>query len=201
MKRARNVLGVAIVVAATACVPQKEAPSRSPAEIQIAQDVFARANAERTARGLPMLPWDPSLESVARAWAREMAATGYRHMEPSPQVSGYWWAGDLIHHLNPIDGSLAGQPTSGALFRDWMWSSGHRAFVVSPNIDAGAVGVYCAPDGHIWAVFMVGVVEYRGDVAPPANGGPSVQDSNDGMTCFRGHRGHNPRWPSAVAPR
>jgi uncharacterized protein YkwD len=178
------VLGISLA-SALGCTAPAEVYPQTPAEYEIARDVFNRTNTERAARGLQPLTWDPQLASVGAAWAREMAATGYRHMAPPPKVGGYWWAGDLVHHLGPVSNALAGEPTSGALFRDWMWSSAHRVLMVSPNVDAGAVGVYCAPDGHAWAVFLVGVVKYRGQVSQPANGGPRVQDTNDGFTCSR----------------
>lgn len=143
----------------------------------IALDVFARINAERSARRVAPLVWDQTLASDATAWAKEMSRTGFRHAWLDRII------GENIHH--PTGWCAYGTcvlPTSGLLHRDWMRSADNRDNIVEPGYVIGGVGVYCGPDGTLWAVERFGL----GFGTLSAGGSPAtpvVHDDIDGIAC------------------
>jgi uncharacterized protein YkwD len=110
-----------------------------------AQDFYSRLNAERAARGRPGLAWDGGLAAYATNWSRTMAHSGFRH-----STLGNMWS---VGSYNMIGENIAmgTGATAGTLHVAWMHSSGHRQNMLSPSFDVVGVGVYCAPDGTMWA--------------------------------------------------
>jgi hypothetical protein len=81
--------------------------------------------------------------------------------------------------------------TSGSVHTGWMHSEGHRQNVLQPGYDAIGIGVYCAPDGLIWAVENFG--RYTSSSRPPySESSPTLQPLTrpgaDGRTCSGEHR-------------
>lgn len=147
------------------------------AESSIARDVFTRINAERAARHVAPLVWDPTLAADAAAWAREMSRTGYRHAAVKPGI------GENIHSPGGwCDDGACHLPTSGLLHRDWMQSSGNRDNVVEPGYVIVGVGVYCGPDGTLWAVERFGI-GFSGLSAGGTPATPVVRDDTGGVDC------------------
>lgn len=155
-------------------VPPAVAPGAADA---IARDLFARANAERSARGVAPLTWDARLAAEAQDWAREMSRTGYRHADLPSTV------GENIHMPSGwCDDTGCHHPTSGLLHRDWMASTGNRDNIVERGYVIAGFGVYCAPDGTLWSVerFGVGFEGLSSGGSPPA---PIARPDTGGAGC------------------
>lgn len=122
----------------------------SNSENTIAQDMFARVNAERGARGLRALNWDNGLASNARNWSVNMSANNnFAHSNLYPLLERFQTAAENI--------GVGGRgTTSGALHVAWMRSTGHRVNLLAPNLDVIGIGVFCAPDGRLWATQQFG---------------------------------------------
>lgn len=109
-------------------------------------DLFVRLNAERKARGLPALKADAGLSAAARTWSATMSASGFRHSDLTRLFGGKFnFVGENIAWAR---GSGA---TAGTIHRMWMYSSGHRENILGVAYDTVGIGVYCAPDGTMWA--------------------------------------------------
>jgi uncharacterized protein YkwD len=109
-----------------------------------ALDLFNRLNDERQARGLAPLTWDPNLAAYATHWSRVMGNSDMHHSNIGSLLGPYNYVGENI-----AMGS-AGVPAS-ALHVNWMHSQGHRDNILAPGFQHIGVGVYCAPNGSIWA--------------------------------------------------
>ena len=106
-------------------------------------DLFARLNDERRARGLGPLAWNAELASYAASWSRTMASSSMHHSN----------IGSLLNSFDYVGENIAmgrGVPAS-SLHVAWMHSPDHRDNVLSPGFQAAGIGVYCAPDGSMWA--------------------------------------------------
>ncbi len=135
-----------------------------------AQDFLARLNAERAARGRPVLAWDPALADYARSWSQTMSGSGFRHSNLGDilQTDRFGLVGENISsgHGNEV--------TAGSLHSAWMSSDGHRENMLSPAWDLVGIGVYCAPDGSMWATTNFGRTMGAG-AAPPRPPMPPTQ--------------------------
>ncbi|MCZ2840031.1 CAP domain-containing protein [Modestobacter sp. VKM Ac-2985] len=172
---------------ASAPAPQS-APAGGPeasAEEQIARAVFDRVNAEREARGLEPVAWNDALAAVGRDWSAEMADTGeFQHQDiqavlQGDELSGFRAVGENIF-------TATGPVPAGTIHAGWMRSAGHRANILNPGWDRLGVGVFCAPDGSVWATQEFGRTagSERPAVAtttPPAE--PITRPDDDGPTC------------------
>ena len=137
-------------------------------ETNIAQDMFNRANAERTARGLRALTWDNALAQNARNWSRSMSANNnFSHSNIYPLLQRFQTAAENI-------GVGGGGATSGAIHNAWMKSTGHRVNLLAPNLDVVGIGVFCGPDGRMWATQQYG--RYVNSSLPSGFGSTPSQD-------------------------
>ncbi len=132
-----------------------------------ASDLFARLNAERAARGLPPLAWNAALATYATNWSRDMSTHGFRHSNIGSLLGSFDYVGENI-----ANGSSG--VTASALHVAWMKSTGHRDNMLSPGFAAVGVGVYCAPDGSMWATADFGRPWSAGP--PPSYSGNTPQD-------------------------
>ncbi len=152
------------------------APSKASAA---ATDLFNRLNDERQARGLAPLSWDPYLAAYATNWSRTMGNSDMHHSNIGALLGPYDYVGENI-----AMGS-AGVPAS-ALHIHWMQSQGHRDNILSPGFQRVGVGVYCAPNGSIWATEDFGRPMSSG-YPPPYNGNtpvnPIVRTDADHLGC------------------
>jgi len=149
-------------------------------EAAIAAEYFARLNEERAARGLHALAWDGGLADHARAWSVEMqASNSFRHSNLNPLLGTYSAAAENI--------ARGGRGvTAGAVHLAWMKSDGHRHNILAPNLDVIGIGVYCAPDGSLWATQQFG--RLQGSSRPSGFGSvpptdPIVRPDTGGATC------------------
>jgi uncharacterized protein YkwD len=134
--------------ATVALSPTSEPPTCGPIGTSMAalatKDLFARLNAERAARGLAALRWDPTLATYAGSWSANMAAHGFRHSDIGGLLGSFNYVGENI-----AMGSRG--VTAGALHVAWMHSDGHRSNMLAPGFNRVGIGVYCASDGSLWA--------------------------------------------------
>ena len=134
-----------------------------------ARDFYDRLNAERAARGRPALVWDPALANYASSWSQNMAANGFRHSN----IANMWGIGSYNTIGENIAMGYGSGTTAGTLHVAWMNSSGHRQNMLSPQFDSVGIGVFCAPDGAMWATTSFAHRAAAGP-APAAAGVPPV---------------------------
>lgn len=174
-----------LVASAPAPQPAPAGDPAAPAEEQIARAVFDRVNGEREARGLEPVAWNDALATVARDWSTEMADTGvFEHQDirallQGDELSGFRAVGENIF-------SATGPVPAGTIHAGWMRSDGHRANVLDPGWDRLGVGVFCAPDGSVWATQEFGRTA-GSDLPAVASATPPVEPitrpADDGPTC------------------
>jgi uncharacterized protein YkwD/ribosomal protein L24E len=147
---ARSAAGYWIAFAnaqAYAISPVEAAPKCGPNTGSItgagAADLFARLNDERRARGLPALRWNAELASYATSWSRSMASSSMHHSNIGSLLNSFDYVGENIAYGK-------GAPES-SLHVAWMHSQDHRDNMLSPGFTDVGIGMYCAPDGSMWA--------------------------------------------------
>jgi uncharacterized protein YkwD len=167
--------------------PEATSPPAATGEGEeaIAGALFERVNDERRERGLEPVEWDEQLAELAREWSREMADIGLQHRELDQglipdRLDGFVGVGENI--FSATAAVPAGQAHVG-----WMESDSHRANLLSPNWDRLGVGVYCAPDGRVFATQNFGRTAQAGppqeaaDEPPPTQ--PISRPETDGPSC------------------
>ena len=132
---------------AYALSPLKRAPTCGPnTQTKMgaaAADLFTRMNDERRARGLGPLRWNPSLATYASNWSRTMAASGMHHSNIGSLLNAFDYVGENI--------AMGRNAPESSLHVAWMHSQDHRDNILSPGFTDAGIGVYCAPDGSMWA--------------------------------------------------
>ena len=134
-----------------------------------ARDFFDRLNAERAARGLPAVGWDPRPRGATR---RLEPVTCRRTASATATSATCSTAGgsDMVGENIAVRASAG--VSAGGLHGAWMHSDGHRANMLSPAYDLVGVGVYCAPNGSMFATTSFGRSMSLG--AAPGAGTPPV---------------------------
>ena len=106
------------------------------------QQVFALTNAQRTTNGCPVLTWNSTLATVARAHSQDMATKNYCDHNslngtttPAQRLTaaGYVWR-------QMAENIAAGQATPADVVATWMGSAGHRANVLNCSLKDIGVG-------------------------------------------------------------
>ncbi len=145
-----------------------------------AADLFGRMNSERGARGLAPLAWNPTLANYAAAWSQTMGGSNLHHSNIASLLGPFDYVGENI-----AMGSAG--VSAGALHVAWMHSQEHRDNILSPGYQEVGIGVYCAPNGSIWATTEFARPTTSGP--PPAGytGGtaasPVARPDSDSLTC------------------
>jgi uncharacterized protein YkwD len=151
----------------------------------LTNDLFDRLNAERRARGLAALKWDPDLARVAGDWSEHMASTGnFAHRDLGaagglPGMSKFSALGENIAWVE-------GYPSMGnQLHVGWMKSEGHRANMLQRGFDSVGIGVVCS-GGRAWATQNFGRLDSSSapsmSSSTPAEQ-PIVATRDDGVRC------------------
>lgn len=133
-------------------------------------DLMTRINDERAARGLGALAWDEELAAGARSWAAGMSRSGMAH---SPGAGRSY--GENVQSLS--------WATSGALHLTWMKSAPHRDNIVWPAYGSVGVGIYCAPDGVVWAVERFARIDPAKQTPMGSSPTPLVHGDEGGPAC------------------
>lgn len=148
--------------------------------VAIRSDLWARLNAERSARGLPALKWNGRLSEYGAAWSKKMATkVGFKHSDLSAMAKDYDYAGENI-----ATGSKG--VSAAGIHKGWMQSQGHRDDMLSPGFTEAGIGIYCAPNGSIWATTEF-VRRWASGSPPPYAGNtpatPFARPDADKVTC------------------
>ena len=137
--------------------------------LQIDMTMLCLHNAERRARGLSQVRWNPALAEAALRHARDMVARHYfaheapggaSHMDRlaatgyAPSV-GCWSAAENM-------GLSRGPSTPRQLWLAWMRSPAHRANIVDPRWQDFALGVVgSSPQGDATGLTVVSMFGVR----------------------------------------
>jgi uncharacterized protein YkwD len=152
---------------------------------RLANDLFARLNAERKARGLAALDWDGALAGMAEDWSAQMARTGnfsHRDLGAASGLPGVGKFSALGENIAWVEG----YPSMGyQLHVGWMRSEGHRANMLQPGFDAVGIAVVCS-GGRAWATQNFGRLDSSNapsmSSSEPAEQ-PIVATRSDGVRC------------------
>ena len=152
-------------------------------ETAVAREVFDRVNAERRARGITPLLWDPELAATAAGWSREMAGHGFRHSDLRTAMEEHENRYNRLgENIFAGSGSYA---DAGSAHTAWMVSSSHRLNVVQPGFTSVGIGVYCDGAGRAWVTQRFGTHRDHGlpsqsESAPAA---PLASPQDAGASC------------------
>lgn len=153
-------------------------PIRPPSKAVVAEwDFFARINAERRARHIPILQNSKVLTPWVVNWARSMATTdGYGHSDLKKLLGTFNFLGENI---------AEGGADAGTLHDDFMRSAYHRDNLLNPQFVVMAIGVFCDKHGTMWVVEDFGRPWSRGfpKTVPPSPPAPIARPSADKNTC------------------
>ncbi|MBI2683673.1 MAG: CAP domain-containing protein [Acidobacteriales bacterium] len=137
----------ALVLAALHCHAQAEPAFREDLE----KELFARANQERTQRGLPAYRWNDRLNQSARAHALKLGE--YRMLshqfKDEPPLAVRISATELHFSAAAENIGLSTEPLD--VHEGWMESAGHRANILSTEYDSLGVAVFRRGD-YFYAV-------------------------------------------------
>jgi len=116
-----------------------------------AEQLFALANQARAEQGAAPLKWDAALATAARQHCVRMVAEGQISHRYGGEPSVTERAGQAGAHFSLIEENVAIGPDAGAIHNGWMHSPGHRANLLSPEVDRVGVAVV-ASRGVLYAV-------------------------------------------------
>jgi len=146
------------VVAALAMPAAGVAQSNSPAHDRgsgnmhaEAGRIFALANQVRAQAGVGRLDWDPALADAALQHCLRMAAEGpiSHQYDGEPDLSTRTAQAGARYSV--IEENVAMGPSADTIHDEWMHSPGHRANLLSPDVDRVGVAVVAAR-GELYAV-------------------------------------------------
>ncbi len=115
------------------------------------RQLFALANQARAQAGVGRLEWDPALAAAALQHCERMAKEGpiAHRYGGEPDVSGRAAAAGA--HFSVIEENVAVGTSAPVIHEEWMHSPGHRANLLSPEVDHVGVAVVEAR-GVLYAV-------------------------------------------------
>lgn len=126
---------------------------RRPGELmpQAAEQVFALANRARAQAGAGRLEWDDALAEAARQHCLRMVAEGPIAHRYNGEADMAGRAGQAGAHFDVIEENVAVGPTAAAIHDEWMNSPGHRANLLSRDVNRVGISVIAAR-GVLYAV-------------------------------------------------
>ncbi len=144
-----------LVLAAALAMPALAAGQWGPAGVDQrggnqqaeAGQIYALANEARAQAGVGRLEWDPALAAAALQHCLRMAAEGpiAHQYSGEPDLSAR--AAQAGAHFSVIEENVAVGPSAGTIHEEWMQSPGHRANLLSPDVDRVGVAVVAARGG------------------------------------------------------
>ena len=116
-----------------------------------AGQIFALANQARAQAGVGRLDWDPALADAALQHCQRMAAEGpiSHQYNGEPDLSAR--TAQAGAHYSVIEENVAMGPSADTIHEEWMHSPGHRANLLSPDVDRVGIAVVAA-HGSLYAV-------------------------------------------------
>jgi uncharacterized protein YkwD len=142
--RALSVLLMAALVAAGAqlCLAQQASGGRDWRAAD--EEIFELVNEARSQAGASQLRWDPALAAAALEHCRRMVAEG----AISHQYRGEPELSERVEragaHFSVVEENVATGPSPVALHDEWMNSPGHRANLLSSQVDRVGIAVIVA---------------------------------------------------------
>lgn len=145
---------LAMLAAPVAVVAQMygQGPGQGSGDLRAASEqIFALANEARAQAGVRRLEWDPALAAAALRHCERMVAEGpiSHRYGGEPDLSAR--AAQAGAHFGVIEENLAVGPSADSIHEEWMQSPGHRANLLSPDVDHVGVAVV-AVRGVLYAV-------------------------------------------------
>jgi hypothetical protein len=141
-----------ILAAAILCVAARaQWPARGGNMQEAAEEIFALANRARAQAGVGRLEWDPALAAAALQHCQLMVYQGSisHRYQGEPELSARAAAAGA--HFSVIEENVAIGPSAGTIHQEWMQSPGHRANLLSPEVDRVGVAVVSSR-GTLYAV-------------------------------------------------
>jgi uncharacterized protein YkwD len=152
LARGLFVLAVLALPALAAAQWNSPAPGQRSANLPAeAEEIRALANEARAQAGVGRLEWDRALAAAALQHCLRMAAEGpiSHQYRGEPDLSAR--AAQAGAHFSVIEENVAIGPSGDAIHEEWMQSPGHRANLLSPDVDRVGVAVVAAR-GVLYAV-------------------------------------------------
>jgi len=106
-----------------------------------AEQLFTLANQTRAAQGLGTLTWDPALATAAMKHCQRMTVEGPISHRYGGELDLTSRAGQAGAHFSLIEENIAVGPSPDRIHTGWMNSPGHRANLLSPDIDREGIAV------------------------------------------------------------
>ncbi len=116
-----------------------------------AEEIRAMANQARAQAGVGRLEWDQALAAAALQHCLRMAAEGPISHQYSGEPDLSARAAQAGAHFSVIEENVAIGPSADAIHEEWMESPGHRANLLSPDVDHVGIAVVAAR-GVLYAV-------------------------------------------------
>jgi Cysteine-rich secretory protein family len=113
--------------------------------------IFALANQARAQAGVGRLDWDPALADAALQHCLRMAAEGPISHQYNGEPDLTARTAQAGAHYSVIEENVAMGPSSDMIHEQWMHSPGHRANLLSPDVDRVGIAVVAA-HGSLYAV-------------------------------------------------
>jgi hypothetical protein len=116
-----------------------------------AEEIRAMANQARAQAGAGRLEWDQALAAAALQHCLRMAAEGPISHQYRGELDLSARAAQAGAHFSVIEENVAIGPSADAIHEEWMQSPGHRANLLSPDVDRVGIAVVAAR-GVLYAV-------------------------------------------------
>jgi hypothetical protein len=116
-----------------------------------AEQLFALANQTRAEHGLGRLKWDPALAVAAQRHCQRMTVEGALSHRYAGELDVTERAGQAGAHFSLVEENIALGADPAKIHQAWMESPGHRANLLSPDIDSVGIAVMTA-NGAEYAV-------------------------------------------------
>jgi len=116
-----------------------------------AGQIFALANQARAQAGVGRLDWDPALADAALQHCQRMAAEGPISHQYNGEPDLSTRTAQAGAHYSVIEENVAMGPSADTIHEEWMHSPGHRANLLSPDVDRVGIAVVAA-HGSLYAV-------------------------------------------------
>jgi hypothetical protein len=113
--------------------------------------IFALANQARAEAGVGRLDWDPALADAALLHCLRMAAQGPISHQYDGEPDLTTRTAQAGAHYSVIEENVAMGPSADTIHEQWMDSPGHRANLLSPDVDHVGIAVVAA-HGSLYAV-------------------------------------------------
>ncbi|WEO99744.1 sigma-70 family RNA polymerase sigma factor [Streptomyces sp. FXJ1.172] len=126
-------------------------PQAQPDPTDVAGQVVALVNKERSAAGCSPLTEDPQLQKAAQGHSDDMAARHFfDHTNPDGADPGQRITAAGYHWSTYGENIAQGQQSPAAVMESWMNSPGHRANILNCSFKDIGVGVHNGAGGPWW---------------------------------------------------